>query len=202
MPTERRNPAASSPAAPPGAGHAASATPGVSPTASAPTAGGPPPLRTLAGRPVAENTKPFVIRRVDVAAVLGTCNLIDIFDRSREANRIGLRLDGSALPGGAPKEAPEDTIVLADGWTEKNTNNLIAASPRALWLMARAGLIPLSETQALEAILASGKRIERQRFPVAKVQTVQAPIMMLRMRAFGRGPRMGGSVPVETVRVR
>jgi len=144
----------------------------------------------------ATNTKPFIIRRADVAAALGTCNLIDIFDSARDAHRAGRGLDGSPLPGGAPEG---EDIVLADGWTERNTQALIAASPRAFWLMACAGLIPLSEEQALEAIAASGKQIERQRFPVAKVQTVRAPLMLLRMRALDRGPRI--PEPVETVLV-
>lgn len=157
--------------------------------------GGPPPLRSLK-RQTPPNTKPFLIQRSDVAELLGTCVLIDIFDRTKEAHSAGLRLDGSPLPEGAP-QAVDGAIALPGGWTERTTQRLIGASPRALWLMARAGLIPVSETQALEAIIASGKRIERQRFPVAKVQTFKIPLMELKMRAFGFGARR-----VTTSRIR
>jgi hypothetical protein len=123
--------------------------------------------------------KPFVIWRSDVAA-LG----------------IGLLWpDESIPPGGALSDG---AIVFADGWTEKNTQDLLSTNPRALWLMSCAGIIPISEQQALEAILKSGKRIAQLRPPLAKVQTVQAPLTLLRMRAFGHD----GPGQVETVLVR
>jgi hypothetical protein len=146
-------------------------------------------LRSLlsAGRPPPPNTKPFIVQCADAAAVLGTgtCGLNDIFTRALAAD--------VSQPAG-------DMIVCADGWTEQHTQDIVAASPRALWLMSRAGLIPISEEQALEAVIASGKQIEPRRVPVAKVQTIQDPLLVLRMRAFGRGPAR--AVPVEIVRVR
>lgn len=109
--------------------------------------------------------EPFIIRRATVAA-LGDRFLLAFFDAA--ARRMG----GTDL-------------VYPNGWESWNTRALLSMSPRAFWLLARAELIPVSESDALKMILREGRTIERPRAPVAKVHrfNIEDSITLMRIRA-------------------
>lgn len=130
--------------------------------------------------------EPFVLRRADVEEKVGACGLIALFDRPPSAN---------ADPN---TERSATEWVFPRGWGERQTANLMAASPRALWLMAKGGVIPVTEEQALTAILKAGKTIEPLVRPVAQVQTFPpetAALFALRAKAGAFGRRLATAEP-------
>jgi len=136
--------------------------------------------------------EPFVLRRADVERLVGSCALIAIFDQPPSENAD-------------PNTTRSSTEwVFPKGWGERQTANLMAVSPRALWLMAKGGAIPVTEEQALTAILEAGKTIEPPVRPVAKVQTFPsevASLMLLRAQAMGRRSRAEPITPPPAVTI-
>jgi hypothetical protein len=123
-----------------------------------------------------KNMAKFTIKRSDVAKMVGECGLIEVFDEA--ARRQGVE-DG--------------VLVYPEGWKKEDTLRVMRRSPRALWLMARAGLIPVSEKDALRFITESGMTFDRVIPRSATVRSVPAgsrSAMMLQATGFvGRGAR-------------
>jgi hypothetical protein len=114
------------------------------------------------------------IKRSDVVRLVGDCGLIEVFDEA--VRRQGVT-DG--------------VLVYPEGWTDKDTLRVMRRSPRALWLMSRAGLIPVSEKNALRFIVEAGMTFDRIRPKTARVRTVpNGTTGALMLRATGMlGPR-------------
>lgn len=110
----------------------------------------------------------FVIQRKEIVRRIGDCALIDVFDR-----RVRLAKTGTA-PKHYPTVNERGDLVYPEGWQAIHTAELLEESPRALWLMSQAGLLPIAETAALQMIDRSGKAIEPATPPVAKVRHVKA----------------------------
>jgi len=119
----------------------------------------------------------FTIKRNEVAKHVGECGLIEVFDEAAE--RQGVK-DG--------------VLVYPNGWTSKDSERVMHRSPRAFWLMARAGLIPVSEKNALRFIVEAGLTFDRIRPRAAKVRSVKGgTIGALMLRAVGSLSRKGRS---------
>ena len=140
--------------------------------------------------------KAFVLTRADVVEKVGGCELIGVYDMAatRAQSWVGKK------PLWLPKPTPE-ALVYENGWLPENTRNLIDASPRAFVLMARAGLIPVTEVEAMKMLLREGKTFEPLRAPVANVQRVNADnsAFILRMKLMRAKP--GVPVPPPPARI-
>lgn len=123
--------------------------------------------------------KPFILKRTDIAEKIGKCPMLEFFDRVVLRDPKNLRAGGQ--------------ITLPGGWTPDISEKLMRQSPRALWLLAKNEMIPVSEKQALEMIVKSGRRIEDAPLARAKTRPVggkDAELMALRIQASlpSRGP--------------
>jgi hypothetical protein len=66
----------------------------------------------------------------------------------------------------------DGAVRFDDDWTPYLTHALMNVSPRALWQLAKAGLIPVLEIEALRESMKAGRVIERLTPPVANVQHI------------------------------
>lgn len=121
----------------------------------------------------------FTIKRSEVAKHVGECGLIEVFDEA--AKRQGVE-DG--------------VLVYPNGWTAKDSERVMRRSPRAFWLMARAGLIPVSEKNALRFIVEAGLVFDRIKPRAAKVRSVKSgTVGALMLQATGSLSRKSRSRP-------
>lgn len=109
----------------------------------------------------------FKILRSDVVRLVGQCPLLDLFDR------VARQLSSKKLVATNVVVATPDALTYPNGWQASDTAFLLDTSPRALFLMAKAGLIPLSPRQALTEIVKGGKGMGGVRPQVAKVVTAR-----------------------------
>lgn len=119
----------------------------------------------------------FVIRRADVAE-FGEQSLIEFFDSA--ARRAGTK-----------------DLIFAGDWNPESGRELMKESPRSFWLLACAGLIPVTESEALTAILHDGRTIEPVRTRVANVQTfkIEDSIIFMRLQAHRKRPVVPSQAP-------
>lgn len=122
------------------------------------------------------------ITRADVLKNVGTCELVDIFDTTIAGVRARMAAE-SAVPvvaaGPAGPKSEEDNwrpttdetgdLIHTNGWQAQNSANLMRVSPRAFFLMAQAGLIPVSAANALTMIVTAGLEVDSPRPRVADV---------------------------------
>jgi len=145
---------------------------------------------------------PFVIRREDVVRNAGDCALLEVFDATVKKNASVPR---SKKADHLPDVGPQGELIYPMGWQVENTQNLLAASPRAFYLMAKGGLIPVSARSALSLILRSGRSFERPNPPVAQVEHVDAEsseslmLMQLRFRKRGDHPVPNPATPRRVI---
>jgi hypothetical protein len=101
----------------------------------------------------------------------------------------------------AARRAGTEDLSYENGFEPRTILN---ASPRALWLLAKAGLIPLTEKEALHAILREGRSIENPRPPVARVQRFKIEDSVFMMRHFARrnmAAPFKGPVPARVIKL-
>jgi hypothetical protein len=86
------------------------------------------------------------------------------------------------------RRAGTSDLVYPNGWTEQAQLSWLRESPRAFWTLARLGLVPMTEKAALELILATGKQIEKEIYPMAKVKRLKpSATALLLQKALGKG---------------
>jgi hypothetical protein len=130
---------------------------------------------------------PFIIKRDDVVQKIGDCALIAVFDMAAARARATSRAEKDRLF--LPDTNEENDLIYPEGWRLENTKNLLDASPRALWLMAKGGLIPMNEMEALQIITDSGRRFDRATPPIAQVTSIGNSKSLMLLRLNRRDPR-------------
>lgn len=141
--------------------------------------------------------QPFHLRKKSVGAVRSS-----ELDQLYEALLLGYqRLDHDALgdPSRAPTVTAEGDLVFPSGWDISETQYLLHAAPRTLWLLAQAKLVPVSELEALQMMRLAGIALDQPKPQVARVQHLAVDSSVNFLRMVVQQPRF---VPKPTDRAR
>lgn len=141
--------------------------------------------------------QPFHLRKRGVDAVRSS-----ELDGLYEALLLGYqRLDRNSLddPSRAPDVTSEGDLVFPKGWSLSETQYLLHAAPRTIWLLAQAKLVPITELEVLQMMNLAGITPEQPKLQVAKVQHQEVDRSVSFLRMVVTQPRF---VPKPTDRAR
>jgi hypothetical protein len=145
--------------------------------------------------------QPFHLRKRSVQALRSS-----ELDTLYEALLLGYqRLDQGALadPSRAPEVTSQGDLVFPKGWDLSETQHLLQAAPRTLWLLSKSKLVPVSELEVLQMMRLAGIVLEQPKAEVARVQHVEVDRSVNFLRMIVSQPRFVPKPPekARTVKI-